>query len=188
VAEVNDQKAKENRVALNPDDPEPTLRIEINRDVEIERLQEQNKLLASQIAVQEFRDKEEKARQAGSPPQAPRGGDTAPLNSSYDYERYNNSGSLMDKRWDSENAMYSEISRVAKDPNHPQYEVAQQIERQLVTKIRKEGLDYEFYGDSHALYRQPKPITPDMTQECIEYTKRKNAELISEKTKWRKVN
>ncbi len=179
MSEENKEQSKASQNQTN--DSETTVRIELDNDRQVERLQREKEDLLQKVTIYEHEQSRKKA-ESFYPPPAPKGGDTAPLNPPTD-DFKPSSGSLLDREFESEQAAYAEISRLAKQGNSE----AQAIERQLFNKLRKEGIDYEFYGDTHALYRQPKPITPDMTKEQIEYAKKKNAQLMAEKAKWRKV-
>ncbi|NLB10966.1 hypothetical protein GX831_00700 [bacterium] len=179
---TEDTESNETKNSIIKDVPDSTLRIEIDNDKRLTELQKSLEEKSAKIAVMEY----ERTHNSFGAPKAPVGGDTAMLNEFYQ-EKQNNQSSGSDdwqtRTYNSEQELYQTVSKKAKEGNSE----AQAIERQLFNKLRKDGLDYEFYGDTHALYRQPKPILPNMTKEQIEYTKQKNAELMAEKAKWRKV-
>lgn len=179
LSEIGQKKAEK---IMTPE-PDNVLKISLDTNQQVERLQAQLEEKSAKIAVMEY----EKNHNSFGAPIAPKGGDTAPLNPpSDDFRLSKDNRSLMTKEYSNEFELYSDLAKRSAEGDVE----AQAIERQLLKNLRQNCgglLDVSFYGDTHALYRQPKPITPNMTKEQIEYTKKASAALMAEKAKWKRT-
>jgi hypothetical protein len=88
--------------------------------------------------------------------------------------------------------MYSEINKIAHNPNHPQHKEAIAIEQSLLKKLFKDGIDHELVGsiDSNgnfstkAWYRRPIEIRPEWTADQKQIATDHNTSLAKAR-QWR---
>jgi hypothetical protein len=158
---------------------ETTLRIEIDNDKRLTELQKSLEEKSAKIAVMEY----EKTHNSFGAPNAPKGGDTAPLNPTDDFRPSRDNGSLIDKQFNSKVEAYAFLAKRASEGNIE----AKAIEKELLRKAGH-GWEIEYRGDLKALSQRTLPVHDGLPEEEKQRRIKRNNWLHEELSKWERIN
>jgi porphobilinogen deaminase len=208
---------KEKRSQLSTQPPTGKVVIELNRDKEMERLQEENKDLTTKLAVIAEREFYEKSEQISNALGVNKS-DITP-------ETYPAFKELYNKKT-SESKLYPQVSRggegcswtqnqqgiyplenpdnlplsmltfsneqealieIQKRAREKDPEATEYMQR-LTKRLTKEGFEFEFQGDSKQFLKHDLPISENMPIEEQQRRKRYNDKLLANRTNWTNID
>lgn len=183
--ETTDKESKQN--SLTKEVPDNVLKISLDTNAQVERLQQQLEQKTAKIAVMEY----EKNNRYGLP-NPPVGGDTAPLNPTDDY-RPNNKSSDSDNWQTKQYPSYEDaIIEIAKHARMGDKD-ALRYQADIYKKNFSGNWEYAFDFDvndgfgSKALYKKPIEIKPSMSESEKQAIQDYNHRLRKALKNWKKI-